>query len=93
MNIDIIDDLKARIILEDLGQQSQENGDEIAVKLNILLPSENGLLHPKLVFGSRLKILGSKLDKKWGNAFSYPGFCYNFKIFKSKTYAEAKKQL
>lgn len=51
-----------------IGQQEPQDGDDVIAQAILSLPAirEHGVLDPRLIFGSRVNLLGQTLHRRWG---------------------------
>lgn len=66
--ITLTDSLSAKIVLSRLKQQDPKDGDEVIVRGELHLPTNQpgGYLHKEIQFNRRLEIADEKLSNDWG---------------------------
>jgi len=86
--VELAPGIKAKYVLERVGQQPPHEGDGVVVKATIMLPARSQLLLPEIQFDRRLEIAGAPLYCGWGFTHSVDYRCMS-ETFISAKWAEA----
>jgi hypothetical protein len=68
--VELAPGIKAKYVLERVGQQAPAKGDGVVVEATIMLPAHDQQLLPEIQFEHRLKIAGVSLYSMWGGPHS-----------------------
>jgi hypothetical protein len=68
--VELAPGIKAKYVLERVGQQAPAKGDGVVVEATIMLPARDQLLIPEIRFEHRLKLAESSLYAMWGGPHS-----------------------
>jgi hypothetical protein len=86
--VELAPGIKAKYVLQRVGQQPPAKGDGVVVEATILLPARSGLLLPEILFEHRVKVAGAGLYSTWGAEHS-ADYRYTAQTFTSSKWTQA----